>query len=471
MADDNNNCVICLESLCSAEIPIGATVPCGHCFHVECFAGWKHSKRGQSQRESLKCPMCNNQTTSFCRIYLDLGAVEDPDDGCSLSSVESADMGEEEDEEVKEKEDSAESEEKDDNDEAPPENDTVDVICIDDDDDDDEQDTSAGSSGGKGKSDGSSNDNKYRKMAKKLKSRVKMLESERQRLGESQKTLSDQYGKLKEQIEDAASNVIEIRTSMATLERQVESLRLEITRIRRERDAATSELFQAKSKALKLEAQMVEFKKQYAVAIERAHANSMAEVQTILNQHPKLTESNRRLKEELLRKEERIRRLEARFLTGSLHKNKSTKAVDRDRTEPQDSVKSVHRSSRDTAKLLRDFQEDQDDTAELHSARAPPERTKGKVYANAARFSKAFAKPAARLPTAVSALDAIDQQPSALLTDKHKRPSLEQARKFTNAPARKRSKILLSSAATARDRPFAPKKGPQHDIRNMLTRR
>jgi chromosome segregation ATPase len=414
--------------------------------------------------------MCNNQTTSFCRIYLDLGAVDDPDDGCSLSSVESADMGDEEDEE--EKEGSAESEEKDDNDEAPPENDTVDVICIDDDDDDDdEQNTTAGSSSDKGKSDGSLSHNKYRKMAKKLKSRVKMLESERQRLGETSKTLSEQHGRLKKEIDEAASNVIIIRTGMATVERQVESLSLEITRIRRERDQATSDLFQAKSKAIKLETQMVEFKKQYAVDVQRAHTNSMAEVQTILKANPKLTEANRRLKEELLRKEERIQRLEARFLGGSLHKNNNnTKTVDRDRTEPQDSVKSVHRSSKDTAKLLRDFQEDDD--FEKLSARAPPERTKTKVYANAARFSRASAKAAARPPTNVSALDAIDQlQPSSLQTDKNKRPSLEQARKFTNAPARKRSKILLSSAANPRDRPFAPKMGPQHDIRNMMTRR
>jgi hypothetical protein len=409
---------------------------------------------------------------------LDLGAVDDPDDGCSLSSVESADMGDEEDEDEEEKEDSAESEEKDDNDEAPPENDTVDVICIDDDDDDDdddnEQDTTAGSSSDKGRSDGPSSHNKYRKMAKKLKSRVKMLESERQRLGETSKFLSEQHGRLKLEIQDAASNVIIIRTGMATVERQVESLSVEITRIRRERDQATNDLFQAKSKALKLEAQMVEFKKQYAADVQRAHTNSMAEVQTILKANPKLTEANRRLKEELLRKEERIQRLEARFLGGSLHKNNNTKTVDRDRTEPQNNAKSVHRSSRDTAKLLRDFQDHEDDPAEKLSARAllaPPERTKGKVYANAARFSRASAKPSARFPTAVSALDAIDQQPSSLQTDKNKRPSLEQARKFTNAPARKRSKILLSSAANPRDRPFAPKRGPQHDIRNMLTRK
>jgi hypothetical protein len=471
MADDNNNCVICLESLCSDDNPIGATVPCGHCFHVECFAGWKHSKRGQNQRESLKCPMCNNQTTAFCRIYLDLGAVEDPDDGCSLSSVESAGMGDEEEEE--EKEDSAESEEKDDNDEAPPENDTVDVICIDDDDDDDdnEQDTSAGSSSDKGKSDGSSSHNKYRKMAKKLKSRVKMLESERQRLRETSKSLSEQLGGLNLKIQDMTGDVIIIRTGMATVQRQVESLSVEITRIRRERDQAASDLFQAKSKALKLETQMVELKKQYTLDVQRAHTNSMAEVQTILKANPKLMEENRRLREELLRKDERIQRLEARFGGGSLHKNSNnTKTFDRDRTEPQDSAKSVHRASRETARLLRDFQDHEDDPAEKLSARAPPERTKGKVYANAARFSRASTKPAAHSSTAVSALDAIDQQPSSLQTDKHnKRPSLEQARKFTNAPARKRSKILLSSATNPRV--FAPKKGPQHDIRNMLTRR
>jgi uncharacterized protein YoxC len=455
--DDNNNCVICLESLCSADIPIGATVPCGHCFHVECFAGWKHSKRGQS---NLKCPMCNHPTTAFCRIYLDLGAVDDDqDDGCSLSSVESAVMGDEEDEE--EKEDSAESEETDEHDVAPPENDTVDndVICVDDD----------VSSSDKVKSDESSH-NKYRKMAKKLKAKVKMLESERKRLAETAKTFLQQHGKLKMEIQETASQVEDIRTSMGPIQRKVEHLSLDITRVRRERDEATRELHAAKTKVQNLETKMAEMSKQYNRDVERAHANSMTEVQTILNQHPKLTESNRRLKEELQRKEERIQRLEARYREGSLHKN-NTKTVSREQTEPQDSVKSVYRASKDRAKLLRDFHDHQDDAAEKLSAQAQPDhhldvkkRMKGKVSANAARFSRASEKPVARLPAALSALDAIDQ-------DLQKRPSLEQARKFTNAPPRKRAKISLSAAATASNRPFGLKKGPQNDIRNMLPRR
>ena len=52
---------ICLSTLSSGTAPIGTTVPYGHCFHVSCF----------NQVRSSRCPMCNQTTTSFCRIYLD----------------------------------------------------------------------------------------------------------------------------------------------------------------------------------------------------------------------------------------------------------------------------------------------------------------------------------------------------------------------------------------------------------------
>jgi chromosome segregation ATPase len=394
---------------------------------------------------------------------LDLGAVgEDHDDGCSLSSVESGVIGDEEEEEE-------EKEETNEDDVAPPENDTVDVICIDD--DDDEQDTPAVSSSDKVESVEGTH-NKYRKMAKKLKVRVKMLESERQRLSQTQKAASERHEKLERERRVAAENTDIFKTKYATSQRQVESFSLDITRIRRERDQAALELQAVENRAQSLTTKMVELRKQYTQDVERAHANSMAEVQTILNEHPKLTEANRRLRE-------RIQRLEARFLGGSLHKNNNTnntKTVDREQMEPQDRSKSAHRASKNTAKLLRDFEGHQDDAAEKLFALADVKiRMKGN-FPNAARFSRASEKPAARLPTAVSALDAIDQQPqypleaAFALTQKHKRQSLEQARKFLNAPPRKRSKILPAVPARDSSRPFASKR-PQNDIRNMLPRR
>lgn len=465
MADDNTNaCVICLESLCSADVPIGVTVPCGHCFHVECFAGWKRSRRGQS---SIKCPMCNNHTTEFCRIFLDLGAIDDDDDGCSLSSVESDREDEESDTEDQEEEDSAES-------------DTVDVISIDDDDDDVHVAKSKKKTAPViniiSDKDKTESEQKYRKMAKKLKIRVKMLESERQRLAQTQKCVLEQFEKLKREVQATEGSVETIRIAMGTLERQVESLRLDITRIRRERDEAKFELKAAKSKAQNAETSMAELKKQYSRDIERAHANSMTEVQTILNQHPKLTEANRRLREELLRKEDRIFQLESRLrpLHGMVEQRP-------DRPREQVTVKTVNSTSQAAKKkLLRDIQ-DQCDAEQQQRTHHPEHldvkrRMKGKVSANAARMSRASEKPAYRSSTAVDALDAIDRMnplQAASMLQVNKRP-LERARLVPQNAPRKRASTSFAAAAAdraARDRNFGAKKRPQNDIRNMLTRR
>ena len=64
--------MICLEAL-SAET-IGCSVPCGHCFHVECFQHYKRQTRGR-----LACPTCKTETTTFIRIFLDSEGSETVD--------------------------------------------------------------------------------------------------------------------------------------------------------------------------------------------------------------------------------------------------------------------------------------------------------------------------------------------------------------------------------------------------------
>ncbi len=93
----NNNCAICLESLCTG--PIGFTHPCGHVFHRECYNGWALSRashvssntsastrtRNQDDEIQIKCPMCSRPvcaTHGFTHVFLDL---KNDDDDISIS--------------------------------------------------------------------------------------------------------------------------------------------------------------------------------------------------------------------------------------------------------------------------------------------------------------------------------------------------------------------------------------------------
>ena len=83
----DNTCSICIEPLLSSKEggDVGTVVPCGHCFHANCFGCWK-----ASQGNRTKCPNCNKPAKNFLKIFISLGedANIGDDDDLSLSSVE-----------------------------------------------------------------------------------------------------------------------------------------------------------------------------------------------------------------------------------------------------------------------------------------------------------------------------------------------------------------------------------------------
>jgi hypothetical protein len=65
-----SECPICFEKLISStNQDIGATVPCGHCFHWDCYQKWKdyQERKGGS---NISCPTCRECSTGFMRIYI-----------------------------------------------------------------------------------------------------------------------------------------------------------------------------------------------------------------------------------------------------------------------------------------------------------------------------------------------------------------------------------------------------------------
>lgn len=82
-----NDCPICGEKLISItdEKKVGATVPCGHCFHWDCFQKWKHES---SRLWKVPCPICMKLTNNFFRIYITTEINRDAVEGVEQEIVD-----------------------------------------------------------------------------------------------------------------------------------------------------------------------------------------------------------------------------------------------------------------------------------------------------------------------------------------------------------------------------------------------
>jgi hypothetical protein len=129
--DEYNNCPICLSSVFGPagggcddsddenvgnnnsssssrndQNDICATVPCGHLYHQKCFQSWQDSQKQWSGRGGcgkVKCPTCNVRTTSCIKLFVSLEGLKtrgtNDDDDVSLSSEENESVvGDEDDE-------------------------------------------------------------------------------------------------------------------------------------------------------------------------------------------------------------------------------------------------------------------------------------------------------------------------------------------------------------------------------------
>lgn len=76
------SCVICCSDFNGSSI--GTCIPCGHCFHEECFDRWEATQHVLeienedddvlSDEGKVTCPMCMQGVSQFQRIFLDVGS-------------------------------------------------------------------------------------------------------------------------------------------------------------------------------------------------------------------------------------------------------------------------------------------------------------------------------------------------------------------------------------------------------------
>jgi hypothetical protein len=282
--DGNNDCVICLEPLSSGVI--GAATPCGHCFHEACFEGWRASKLPAQQARAplpwyellglpdLKCPLCAKETRDFCRLYLDLGALgsaggDDSDEDSSLGSCE----GQENEFGGGGNGSAAASGEEDDGIEIKKPLPSMAEAFL----------------GDEAK--------KYRAKAKRLKSRIVMLESQRAQQSEELRDVQERYAKNRKELVSARKDLEEFDTQIGSYEREREVTCLELVQLRREKQELSSKLEKASAAKDRAERHLADARKEHARELQKVQHSTMTEVQKMLSDQPRLIKENRELKQ------------------------------------------------------------------------------------------------------------------------------------------------------------------------------
>lgn len=286
-------------------------MPCGHCFHQDCFREWEAS-RG---RNVVTCPMCNGETNLFTNLFLNL---DSQDDGDSLSSTSSCAT-----EERTAQESGRRTEES-----VPHEIDPPDVIEIDDNSVVEllsnlpslpRQPRGQRPQVPKHARDEPALDEdtcRLRRKAKRVKMRNKFLEAKSNEIVERERKLLEDFSKTRQRLEVIEQESERREDEAKSLQRELEHSKLMLVRLRRERDAAQEQvnsvcerLHFMCEKVTKAEEDLNSIHQSYQEQLKKAGARAMKEVQELLDRHPKLVQENHNLKEVMVNKDQSIQAL------------------------------------------------------------------------------------------------------------------------------------------------------------------
>ena len=317
-SDEDHTCPICLEPIFQPPHPttdtdgnsvgdgnvftIGATVPCGHLFHYDCFASWQASK----SYGAVKCPTCNVKTDNFIRLYLDVGSLAGSqcqyigDDDISLTSIqENEDNDDAKDREDGETEESVKEgfqkhnivDETDDvvdltmspqrpKERAPKRSDSP----VQDDDSCPERQSKL---------------LRLSRIAKKFKKQFLQKSAQYKEQVDSGRKLSDRVRKAECERKSLQEELSELERDRELSEMRLNESRLNLLRVQQERDQLHSRYSTMTKEKSIAEARLNECRSHYEKELEIARKKSMLEVQEILEDHPKVVAENRVLKQKL----------------------------------------------------------------------------------------------------------------------------------------------------------------------------
>lgn len=298
----DNTCSICIEPLLSSKEggDVGTVVPCGHCFHANCFGCWK-----ASQGNRTKCPNCNKPAKNFLKIFISLGedANIGGDDDLSLSSVE-----QEEEKEGKEssKEPSNSSDEDDDPPKSPLSQNTdvavvdsqnTDIAVVDltmspkrsspkrkrrrDSIKDEDEGTAAGD---------------MKKKAKRYKRLFLQKQSQCREQYKQQMELSQKIASTKEELESKDDQIRDLEAQKHEFDLELQGHRLQDVRLNNELKKIKEQYKKEVHAKIEAETKRKDLEARYKNDMTNARSESIAEVKDLLEDVRTRTEENNRLK-------------------------------------------------------------------------------------------------------------------------------------------------------------------------------
>lgn len=335
-SSEDHNCPICLEPVfqpvssvtdangdpigSNNKFNIGATVPCGHLYHYDCFGSWQASK----SYGCVKCPTCNVKTENFVRLYLDVGSLAGmqcqlaEEDDISISSIDDDkpdddDRNEDGETEVAkenhpQKDDGGENDDVVDLTESPVRRESQSLKLsktntIDGDDDPQRQ----------------SQLKRFVRIAKKFKRQYLQKSAQYKEQYTEKRKLSDRVRHAEGELSSIQEGMSELERDRELTELKLNESRLDLMRIKNERDTLKSRFSTVAVEKSRAESRLKECHSHYVKELEVARTKSMSEVQEVLEEHPKVVEENRILKQKL----QKLNRSLSRIDTGSLHQSNS----------------------------------------------------------------------------------------------------------------------------------------------------
>jgi len=475
-SNGNNQCSICLESLADPHQQVGAVVPCGHCLHTACWDGWVASRmtayNSYGNSGAVKCPNCNTASVTFVRLFADFGGAavqddDDDDDDWSLSSHEQEQMEEEDENQVVEETPAVQEEQ-----EEPPVVRVVEkeVIVIDSDDEEEEEaEDEPNNSSSKSSTNNNNNptttttttartdkENKYKRKAKEFKQRVAQLQGEQKlHYSEKQKIL-DQIRDQKEEIGALEEELEELTTVHDGCQRTMERLRLQVTELNRKLEETTKSLRTSQNEATQRQKDLEDLDARYKLRMKQASASSMAEVQRLLEENPRLQRENKELREKVLQ----LKRIIGNIDATKLERAAANPQKQQRRLVRQESFSERNRHRKEMVQALDQVHNDNNNTTAAAAAANTKQRKSdgtanaknldtSKMSAQAVRMA-ASCKPARKQPISASVLGGLFQNNQPVPSFAGHFQPLKKARQSKNAPlAAPAAKTLSSSLSLA----------------------
>eukprot|EP00934_Nitzschia_sp_Nitz4_P007605 Nitzschia sp. Nitz4//scaffold77_size91520//50582//51787//NITZ4_004893-RA/size91520-processed-gene-0.34-mRNA-1//1//CDS//3329558000//7595//frame0 len=278
-----NTCSICLEPLLVAdssegdENHIGAAIPCGHCFHVNCFAMWKASRSHQA----CKCPNCNKPARDCVRIF-----IAPPDFADQHVSSDASEYNENSDDDTEK-----------------PETNQVEII------DDCEVVDLVSSPVTSNKQDSDSKLKKYKARAASYKQKYKQIKSQLQAKMEEFRSTLSLYHDTKAALETKEGMIQEFAEIEEENDRRVRDLSHSVATLQQDKDDTAVRLQQYTSKYNQVRGELEALRANYKKDIEKARSSTMVELKQMLDEHPKLLKENNQLRANNAKLNERVRQL------------------------------------------------------------------------------------------------------------------------------------------------------------------